>query len=324
MPYFPMFLDAARMQVLVVGGGAVAAAKLETLAGCGAAVTVVAPRISDGVRSLAAVHGCVVLEQAYRPELLEGRTLVVAAVDDPALGVRIAADARAAGLPVNVVDNPALCDFIFPAVIRRGGMQIAVSSGGTSPVLARLLKQEIENMLPEQLDRLAAYIATKTDAVRAALAELQPRRLFWERLIRGPVGAAVLSGDLDTADRRFDAALQSAGTAPQAALYLLRIPADPDLVTIRAVRLLGRADLVLADQGIAPDWLERYARRDAVKCVIAPLAGDVEEVPARIGAALREGLLVACLFTADDPQCGHRAAEAAAVARHLQVSCISV
>jgi len=323
MDVFPMMLVTARMHALVVGGGPVAAAKLETLAGCGATVTLVAQRVGEGVRRLAATYdGSVVIhERAYRHADLAGMTVVIVAVDDAALARRIGDEARAAGLPVNVVDNPELCDFIFPALIRRGRIRVAISSGGDSPVLARLLKQRVEDALPDGTEALADFLAAQTPAVRERLPEVQARRLFWERIIRGPVGEAVAAGDREAADRLLAAALVTASGAPQAALSVITMPpGDPDGMTIRASRLLSRADLVIALRMAGIETaLDRYARRDAEKVIAGErdAAGDVAWTAAcrRLTAALEAGDLVVCLLPAGDPATPGWTAEAAALAR---------
>lgn len=304
-----MMVDTARMHALVIGGGPVAAAKLETLAGCGARVTVVATALSEGVRQLGAAYPETVtlLKRPYRLEDLEDKTAVVVAVDDPELASQIAAEARAARIPVNVVDNPPLCDFIFAALIQRGRIRIAISSGGDSPVLARLIKQRIEQALPGDIDSLADFLATHTPAVRGHLSDVQARRLFWESIIRGPAGMAAETGDRATADRLLTNALARADNRPQGELNIVTMPSgDPEGITVRAARLLGRADLVIAIRmDGASVVLERYARRDAVKQVVtdAPTSGypSWTDALSQLADALESGQSVSCLFPADAP-----------------------
>ena len=273
MAYFPFFMVGDRLRVLLVGGGSIAAAKLETLAASGARVTIVALAFSEGVRALAQRYACCLLQQPYRAALLEDCNLVVAATGDAALGEQIAADAKVAGVWINVVDNPPLCDFIFPAMIRRGPLQVAISTGGTSPVLARLLKQDFEQMLPEGILALTGFLQSHTPSVRSALPDVQSRRLFWERVIRGPVGRMLERGEPEAAESWFQAALAHAcrQTALQAFHFVAVHSFDPDALTVRQVRLLGKADTILYEggQGMQP-ILERYARRDGEKYVVAP------------------------------------------------------
>jgi len=299
MAYFPFYMRGKCLRVLLVGGGSIAAAKLETVAAAGAAVTIVAPQCGEGMQALIQRYGCHWLEDVYHPELLTGMNLVIVATDDPDLGQSIAADAARAGIWINVVDHPGLCDFIFPAMIRRDDLLIAISTGGTSPVLARLLKQEIEQLLPIGVERLAGFIQTRTPDVRSALPDLQQRRLFWERLLRGPVGR-MLAGDQPlAAEAWFEAALAHARNRSSVQrLQLIQIRSfDPDDLTVRQVRQLGRADTILyaGGRGLLP-LLERYARRDGVKVGLRP--GD--DPVARYRDLLEQGGILAYLAPVDD------------------------
>ena len=316
MAYFPLFMRADRLHVLVVGGGEIAAAKLETLAGCGADVRVVAKEVGAGVRALAERYGTRVIEAAYEAVHLEGRNLVVVATGDAATGAAIAAEARAKGIWVNVVDDPENCDGIFPAMLQRGAMQVAISSGGVSPVLARLLKQQIEQQLPEGLDVLASFMAANKDRVRARLSGVQPRRLFWERIVRGPLPGLLAEGRREQADAWFEEALSVAGDAGRSALYLLRVMSfAPDLVAVRALRWLGQADVIAYEGGRAMlPLLERYARRDAVKVALEP--GDTKWQE-RVEGWLENGKILVHLGWAGDPESVLRREEARACVERL-------
>ncbi len=289
MAYFPLFIDCHRMQALVVGGGMIAGAKIESLLAHGATVTVVASKVGARVRSRIAACGMAVFERPYETADLAGKTLVVVAVNSAAESRRIAADVRRHGVLVNVVDNPPLCDFIFPAMIRRGPLQIAVSSGGVSPVLARLVKQTIELALPRRLDALIAFADEKRQIVRTRLKALQPRRLFWECVFRGPVAEAVMVGNTEQANIRFDHLLATTTDAPQAALYLIEVGGgDTGPISREAVRLLSQADTVFHDARISPALLEQFARRDAEKIVTGAPAGNGTCTPAGMLRQLAE------------------------------------
>lgn len=291
MQYFPLFLRGSRMKVLLVGGGTIAAAKLETLAASEADITIVAPLFSTGLRSVAERYGCRLLQQSYTRDLLEACNLVVAATDDPALGKQIADDARAIGIWANIVDNPENCDFIFPAIIRQGALQVAISTGGASPVIARLLKQDIEQDIPPYLGDLFPFIAERNPKVREELPAVQKRRLFWERVIRGPIGRMLSDGQVSAAERWFNDALKHARDGENLhALDLISVSDyDPDALTVRVVRRIGRADVLLYEggEGMLP-LLDRYARRDAEKYAVA----QNESIPAAVEPLLSRGIVV--------------------------------
>ncbi|MFU8779459.1 MAG: NAD(P)-dependent oxidoreductase [Kiritimatiellia bacterium] len=300
MRYFPVFIKGERLRVLLIGGGAIAAAKLETLAGSGAQVTVVALAFGESVRMLALRYDCQLIQQAYSANLLQGCDIVVAATGDSATGEQIAADARAAGLWVNVVDNPPLCDFIFPAMIRRGVLQVAISTGGVSPVIARLLKQDFEQILPDGIEPLLACIKKQTPVVRKKLPDVQRRRLFWERVIRGPVGRMLSENRHSEAESWIESALAAAANrSRQDVLYIISIASyDPDDLTVRAVRQMGQADVILYEGGNAVlPMLERYARRDGEKYPVA----DCEDPVVQLADLGREGGVIVYLALVSNP-----------------------
>jgi len=206
----------------------------------------------------------------YAPHHMDGVALAIAATNDEAVNHAVYADAQARGIAVNVVDQPALCDVIFPAMVRRGPIQIAISTAGVSPVVARMIKQRIERMLPWILSALTDYIRDRRDRVKSTLDTIQEKRLFWQQIVEGPVAEEVLEGNLKRADALFNAHLQAeAENRHHAALYLVGAgPGHPDLITVKAARVLGLADVVLYDRLVAPELLERYARREAEKICV--------------------------------------------------------
>ncbi len=300
MKYFPLFVAGNRLKVLLVGGGTIAAAKLETLAAAGARMTVVAPQFGDGVLALAERYPCTLLRQEYEPELLGDHNVIVAATDDSALGKRIADDARASGIWANIVDAPALCDFIFPAITRHGPLQIAISTGGASPVMARLLKQDIEQILPEEIEALLTFMGNRTAEVREKLPDVQRRRLFWERVIRGPICRLLGRREEEAADQWFTQALRHTceGQSLQS-LHVLGVSSfDPDNLTVRMVRVIGQADLILYGGGRAMlPILDRYARRDADKYAVVH---EVDPVHMMEGLLGRGGAIVYLVCQKDE------------------------
>lgn len=321
--YVPLFLNTDSSAALVVGGGEIAAAKIEALASAGAQLEVVGRALSDGVLALCRKHGYTCHETAYDPAFLEGRRLVVAATDEEEVNQQVAADAKARSVLVNVVDNPPLCDVIFPALIRRGPLQIAISSSGIAPVLARMVKQTIEAAIPASFERLITFLQHTKQQTRAHLRHLQPRRLFYEQIIRGPVGEDILEGNHHRAEVAFSHALAQAEDQQQAALYMIGAgPGHPELVTLKAIRLLSQADVIMYDRLIPPTLLEQYARKDAVKISVGKRRDhhhkSQEDIDALIDAHLRSGHIVARVKGGDPGVYAH-GAEEIEIARRLDV-----
>lgn len=236
MRHFPIFLDIADKTVLVVGEGPAAAAKAEQLGRAGAKIRRV--DTFDDVGDAA---------------------LVVCA--DVAQGEAVAAAARAAKVPVNVVDRPALCDFYWPSIVERDPITIAISTAGTSPVLARHLRVRIELAVPEAFGKLAAFAGRLRARVARAIPDLGARRAFWERALSGPAAERAMAGDTQGADREIDRALLGAAGAVSM-LDVIALPDAPDLLTLRDLRLLQNADVICHPDGIDARFLA-LARRDA-------------------------------------------------------------
>ncbi len=317
MSYLPLFLHASeRFPILVIGGGEIAAAKTEALASVGADVRVVAEHLGDAIITLCDAHGYPHETASYTPELLNNIKIVIAATDDDVVNERIASDCRARGILVNVVDNPPLCDFIFPALVRRGDVQVAISSSGVAPVFARLLKHEVEKLLPASYERLIEFMRSKKQALREHLTKLQPRRLFSETILRGAIANEVLEGNRAKADAMFDAALKGTPNANQAALYLVGAgPGNPDLITLKAIRLLSQADVVLYDRLVSPELLTMYARKDAEKISVGKTRchhhKKQAEIDEMIEALLSKGKIVVRLKGGDPGVYAHGAEEIA-------------
>lgn len=275
MQFLPLFYQLDQKPCLVVGGGAVALRKASLLAKAGARLTVVAPAVVDALQTLAADSGGEVRRRAYGEADLAGQFLVIAATDDQVLNKQVSDDAHRRQLPVNVVDDPALCSFILPAIIDRSPIVVAVSSGGASPVLARLLRARIESLVPAAYGRLAALVAGFRDAVKARFSDIDQRRYFWEDVLDGPVAELVLAGKTAAAEslltKQLQEAADSAGTGE---VYLVGAgPGDPDLLTFKALRLMQKADVVLYDRLVAEPILD-LTRRDAERVYVGKARSD--------------------------------------------------
>ena len=263
--YFPVSLRLDGARVVVIGGGEIAARKLRLLLRAGPSVDVVAEALNAEVEALRAAGRLVHLGTVFEPAQLDGARLVIAATDDAALNRAVAAAANARNIPVNVVDDPEHCTFITPSIIDRAPMQIAISTGGAAPVLARRLRERIEALLPTHYGRLADYMQSRRERAKAALAQPE-RRALWERFLDGRGAEAVLSGDEAGADAALEALIED--RSPLGEVYLVGAgPGDPDLLSFRALRLMQQADVVLYDRLIGDGILE-LVRRDAERIFV--------------------------------------------------------
>jgi uroporphyrin-III C-methyltransferase/precorrin-2 dehydrogenase/sirohydrochlorin ferrochelatase len=266
MQHLPVFADLHDRDCLVVGGGSVAERRALLLIEAGAKVHLIAPMLSETLAELAADGRITHHARVYEQERLEDYWLVIAATDDRAQNARIAAAATAARRLCNVVDDPALCSFVMPAIVDRAPVTIAIGSGGLSPVLTRWVKGLLETLLPERLGALAALAGRWRERVRIAVPDADERRRFWERVVNGDVAAHAFAGRERDAEDALRSGLetwaedkrQRAGEA-----YLVGAgPGGADLITIRGRQLLATADVVLYDRLVSPGILS-YARRDA-------------------------------------------------------------
>lgn len=267
--------------VLVVGGGRVGARKVELLRRTGARITVVAPSLTDELRELAAKGELRHLGTVFSPEHVTGTVAVVAATGLKDVNAAVSAAAREKNIPVNVVDDPAVSTFIFPAIVDRSPILIAISSGGQAPVLARRVREQMEAFLPARLGALARFMGERRKAVKQAL-RTAARRSFWERIVSGIVGARVVAGDEVAAGKDFERELRTTHLTRSAATgslglgecYLIGAgPGDPDLLTLRALQLLQQADVILYDRLVPAAVLER-ARRDAERVFVGKQPGN--------------------------------------------------
>jgi len=263
MDYLPLFHDLKGRLVLVVGGGEVALRKARLLADAGACLRVVAPSIDQSLVALVAESGGESRARNYTADDLHGCVLAIAATDSEPTNAQVSADARTIGIPVNVVDAPELCSVIFPAIVDRSPLMIAVSSGGDAPVLARLMRARIETWIPAAYGQLAGLARRYRARVKARFANVQQRRIFWEEVFQGPIAEQALSGRQAQAEQLLEEKLAGAREHLLGEVYLVGAgPGDPDLLTFRALRLMQQADVVLYDRLVAPAILE-LCRRDA-------------------------------------------------------------
>lgn len=263
--YLPIFYQIKQRTCLVVGGGAVAGRKVSLLRKAGANVLVVSPLLCDELEQLKSTDKIRHQQRVYRSDDLDNCVLVIAATDQADLNERISLEAGSRKIPVNVVDNPALCSFIMPSIIDRSPVQIAVSTGGASPVLARLIRTRLEGLIPAAYGKLGVLVEGFRDRVKAAFPRVEQRRNFWETILEGTVAELVFAGHDREAHDMLQRAINEHSASPQliGEVFLVGAgPGDPDLLTFRALRLMQKADAVVYDRLVSPAIME-LVRRDA-------------------------------------------------------------
>lgn len=269
MDYFPVFLDLKNRLCLLVGGGEVATRKGRMLAKAGARLRIVAPEISAELRELAVKNHGELHEREYQSNDLQDCVLAIAATDIESLNEKISADAQALNLPVNVVDTPALCTYITPAIVDRSPLMIAISSGGEAPVLARLVRAKLETLIPASYGKLAQVASQWRDRIKARFDDGDSRRKFWEKILQGPAAELMMNGQEAAANQFISNELAvDQSELTQGEVYLVGGgPGDPELLTLRALRLMQQADVVLYDR-LVSDGVMELVRRDAERIYV--------------------------------------------------------
>jgi uroporphyrin-III C-methyltransferase/precorrin-2 dehydrogenase/sirohydrochlorin ferrochelatase len=305
MDYFPMFLDLKGRPCLVAGGGTVARRKVALLLRAGARVTVVAPILDEGFQAWLAEGTIDWRPGPFEPGDAGGQSVIVAATSDRAVNRAVAEAARQRSIPVNVVDDPELSTFIVPAIVDRSPVTIAISSGGRSPTLARLLRARLETLIPFAYGRLARLAHDLRAAVAGSLADARTRRGYWERILLGPVAELVFAGQEGRARSEALRELErtSAETGVLGDVVLVGAgPGDPELLTLGGLRALQSADVVVHDRLVSAEVLD-LARRDAERIDVGKAPGGHARAQAEINALLvrlaREGRRVVRLKGGD-------------------------
>jgi len=263
MDFLPIFLDIKGQPCLVVGGGDIAARKASLLLEADGAVTVVSPELSGQMAGYVKEGRVEHIKGTFENQHLDGMRVVIAATDDRAVNEQVSAECQIRSIPVNVVDNPDLCSFIMPSIIDRSPVQIAVSTGGASPVLARILRARLESSIPAAYGRLASMVNGFRDKVKARFGDVNSRRNFWEGVLQGDVAELVFAGKDEQAEKALEAAVEKGENTNAGEVYLIGGgPGDPDLLTFRALRLMQQADVIVHDRLISKEVLN-LTRRDA-------------------------------------------------------------
>ncbi|MEZ7832100.1 MAG: siroheme synthase CysG [Gammaproteobacteria bacterium] len=275
MDLLPIFINIKNKKCVVVGGGEVAFRKATLLLRAGADLNIVAPVLSDELRKLCVDTDCAITAREFEEADINNAILVVAATDDLKTNERVSVIASKLNIPVNVVDQPHLCSFIMPSIVDRSPIVVAISSGGSSPILTRKLKELNEAMIPGRIDKLAELLGSFRGRVKNEINDFSARIRFWENVLDSEIPELVYNGQDDEARSALDNWL----TNPQndrvgGEVYLVGAgPGDPDLLTLRALRLMHKADVVLYDRLVSPEILLKL-RPDAQKIYVGKRSAD--------------------------------------------------
>jgi uroporphyrin-III C-methyltransferase/precorrin-2 dehydrogenase/sirohydrochlorin ferrochelatase len=264
MDFLPIFLNIQSRPCAVIGGGDVAARKVGLLAAANGQITVIAPELCQELQDLTNNNEITHLNTSHSDITLEGYSLIIAATDNNSVNLEVANKAKQLNIPVNVVDTPDAGTFIMPSIIDRSPVIAAVSTGGASPVLARLIRARLESLIPAGYGRLGELTARYRDKVKSAFSSLDDRRRFWDRILQGSVAERVFSGHMEEAEAVLEKELKEfSPNSGMGEVYLVGGgPGDPDLLTFRALRLMQQADVVVYDRLVAKPVLE-MVRREA-------------------------------------------------------------
>ncbi|MBW3696989.1 siroheme synthase [Vibrio sp. T187] len=289
MRYFPLFLDIENKPILVVGGGEVACRKVDALLRAGAAVTLVSPKVEPYLQALISDKKLNWIQNFYSSQLISSEYIQVwATTDNPELNHQVHRDAKKMGILVNVVDDLPYCDFITPSMINRGRIQIAISSGGASPVLVRGIREKLETALPQNLSLLADFGASKRNSIKEFFSTVDERRKFWESFLSSSEVEKVT--ERDELESLYQEALKS-GIEAQGRVTWVEFGKDVELLSIKALRLMQEAELVLHAE-LCPFTFVDLCRRDAERDVFI----DSGELSTKLMLAKKQQLRVVVLI----------------------------
>ncbi|MCK5721197.1 MAG: uroporphyrinogen-III C-methyltransferase [Gammaproteobacteria bacterium] len=264
MDFLPIFMNVKGENCLVIGGGKIASRKVFMLLRAGASVSVVSPELCQDLTIRKNESEITHIDRVFEDDDLNGKKVIIAATNNEKVNSHVSQLAKAKGIPVNVVDAPDLCSFIVPSIIDRNPVQIAISTGGASPVLARLLRSRLETFIPAAYGRLATLVESFREKVKTKFSNTDEIRTFWEGVLGGPVADNLIAGKDKIARELLETAVENAeAPVERGEVYLVGAgPGDPDLLTFRALRLMQQADVVVYDRLVSPGVLD-LVRRDA-------------------------------------------------------------
>ncbi|WP_291358598.1 siroheme synthase CysG [Acinetobacter sp. UBA3025] len=268
MDIFPISLKLQQQPCLIVGGGHIAYRKAVLLQKAGAVISVVAPEIEARLLEIVQATAGQYVQAPFNPEIpLRSYRLVIAATNDAGVNRQVFEDCEAENVLVNSVDDPPHCRFMVPAIIDRSPLIISVASNGTSPVLSRQIRTQLEATIPHGMGKLAEFSGKWRSAVKAKITNPDERRIFWENLYASPLKEQVFNDNLAEADRLIEQALNE-WQKPKGEVYLVGAgPGDPELLTLKALRLMQQADVVIYDRLVSAPIMD-LCRRDAEKIYV--------------------------------------------------------
>ncbi|MDE9415296.1 siroheme synthase CysG [Acinetobacter nosocomialis] len=268
MDIFPISLKLQQQRCLIVGGGHIALRKATLLAKAGAIIDIVAPEIEEQLLQLVtAISGQHFAEVFSEKFLSTPYRLVIAATNDPQVNKTVFEQCEVRNLLVNSVDDIPHCRFMVPAIIDRSPLVISVASNGTSPVLSRQIRTQLETSIPHGMGKLAEFSGKWRNQVKEKISNPDERRIFWENLYVSPLKEQVFNDNRDVADSMLEQALLE-WKAPKGEVYLVGAgPGDPELLTLKALRLMQQADVVIYDRLVSQPILE-LCRRDSIKIYV--------------------------------------------------------
>ncbi|TXE33219.1 uroporphyrinogen-III C-methyltransferase [Serratia marcescens] len=276
MDYLPIFADLKQRPVLVVGGGDVAARKVDLLQRAGAEIRIVAQSLSPELEQQRQQGQVLWLGKSFDPQQLDDVFMAIAATDDNALNAAVFAEADKRRVLANVVDDQPRCSFIFPSIIDRSPLVVAVSSSGQAPVLARLLREKLEALLPASLGQMAQVAGRWRGQVKRRLASIGERRRFWEKTFDGRFATLVANGQTAQAERQLKQDLHRFAAGDEGAQGEIALvgagPGDVGLLTLRGLQVMQQADVVLYDHLVSGEILD-LVRRDAERICVGKRAG---------------------------------------------------
>jgi len=294
MRYFPLFYDLNHKPVLVVGGGDVASRKVDALVRAGAKVTIVSPQIEPYLQDLVEQEQCLWDKSFYHSDVMDGYVQVWATTDNPELNHRVYQDAKERGIMVNVVDDLPFCDFITPSMVNRGRIQIAISSGGASPVLVRKIREKIESVLAQNIGLQAEFAASKRNSIKQQLESVDRRRRYWEAFFKQPeVEGAQTREELETIYQ----ALLGETFLAKGQVTWHEYGDDPELLSLKSLRLLQQAQKVLYPVSCPFDFVD-LSRRDAAR----ERYDSIEQLTLLLSKAKQEQQDV-CVFVPQEKRC---------------------
>ena len=288
MRYFPMFLDVENKPILVVGGGEVACRKVDSLLRAGADVTLVSPKVAPYLQQLVDENKLHWVQNFYSSQIISKDYLQVwATTDNPSLNHQVYNDAKKLGILVNVVDDLPYCDFITPSMINRGRIQIAISSGGASPVLVRNIREKLETVLPQNIGLIADFGASKRNSIKESFPTVDERRKFWEHFLSSSFIEQIT--DREQLESYYQQALTQ-GIDSEGQVTWIEFEQDIELLPMKALRLMQEAELVLAPSDCPFEFID-LCRRDAERENYA----NSGELSTKLEKARAESLRV-CVF----------------------------